>query len=139
MKELLSSLVVVGHELDARGLGVFGLVAQEEQSSRREVEKRVEVRKEKREPVLHALRFASLAHRLVQGIVRSRTEPRDVTRTKTPDGILVERCFAGRQKFDFARLVGGELRLGIEAANGIKRRTEEVETKGLLASGRPDV
>ncbi len=103
------------------------------------VERRFKTVVEQRQPVVHAGMMTAKADRLVQRIVGSRTELRHVSCAEAADGVPVERHLAGRQQFDIGNLVGGELRLRIEAADRVERRAEEIEAVGFVRARRPEI
>ncbi len=140
VEELAAGLVVIRDQLQTRDFGFLHLMREEDQRARRVAEQRFEMVVEKRQPVLHALMLAPGADALIEHIVARRgAEGADVTGAETADGFRVQWSLRGGEKLDLGDLIGGELRLGIEFADRIERRAEEVEPQRFVHTRRPQV
>ena len=137
---VLARLIIVG---DLRQPLVRGFLGQRLDGDRRAVdiiEQRLQAVVEQRQPVLHAGGAAALAHRFVEHVVgRGGAEGRDIAGAEQPDGVGGELELGHRHEIERAQLVGGALRLRIEAADRFQRVAEEVEPHRLVHAGREQI
>ncbi len=63
----------------------------------------------------------------------------DIAGAEAPDGLARELEFGHRHEIERAQLVGGALRLRIEAADRLQRVAEEIEPHRLGHAGRVEV
>ncbi len=139
-EKLAACFIIVRDQFEPRRFHFLNLMREEDQRIRRVVEQCFQMVMEQRQPVLHALVLAAGAHGPVKRIVAvGGTESRHIARAEPADGLRVQRRFGGRQQFDLRHLLGGELRLGIEFADGVQRRAEEIEPQRLVHTRRPQI
>ena len=135
MAELFAGLVIIPDQFQPRRLGFFRLMAQQHQTARQIIEQRVEMVVEQRQPMLHALGLAPGADAFIKRIVARRAEGRDIAGAKAADRRRIERRFAGGQQRNVRhRRLFGKLGFGVEAADGVQGRAEEVQPQRLFLS-----
>ncbi len=138
--ELLARFVIVADQFQTRGFCLLRLIAQHDETARQVIKQRVEMVVEQRQPVFHADGLAAGADAFIQRIITRRAECCDVPRAEAADGLGVERRLAGgQQQYRVDRRFFRKLCFGVEAADGVQRRAEEVQAQRLVLPRWPKV